>query len=407
MELGDGDSVTAAGGICVGLAKAFAGEAGSFAFGRILSAMGLGTDTSAIDAQLSQISTQIVALEAQMTGLVSQMTQIEYNGLAAPLSDIIATNTTLTSLFLNLTGVDTKNSAALATAKQAVSAELTQNIVLAPALWNQTLCGYAGVTGLIEAWNRVVQTHHTNFDVVAATAIQTQWETLDAQQALSVTYAIEYYNNAKQPDQAAAVMTTYKTNRTTQLALVLGGSAKSDSTEWTDAATKETATVVTTMSSLPPAVMLLSIDGGLMMCGTTIYGPIKRGDDEWLSDFNSSLSLLQNWIVQETGVIGTWNPPDTATLIDLLNHFGGSVGGGGADSFGTAMTTSGFTFPDGPIRLWTGLYYDSLTNHPFRNVFVDGDTWWNPSTQSDDSAMLLLARTPSADEVKRYWYPPS
>lgn len=421
----DDGLVTAATWIGGGLANALAGPVTSFAFGQMLNAIGLGENTGPVAAKLDQIITQIGVLQQTLNAFITAMSaaiaQVNYDVVAGPMDPLINANTTLAGLFQQLAQVDTNDKDAIASAKAAVNDVLNSTIALAPATWNTALCGTAGSTGVIAAWNRVAQTHYVHFGTDATNAIQQHWQFLDAQQALSAMYAVEYYNNQNNPTAAAAVISTWHTNRKAQLGLLRAMPVGSDYAKWTDPATKISTYETTSLLQFPPNCVVVPLDGAPLMCYLTICGPLAHGQvtnedsefDDNLYEIGKQIYANTLWLggLTPSGSVddGDWNPPPIPMMVDLLNYFGGSVGGSGADYFATALQNNGFSFPAGQLRLWTDAQRDSLERPediPYfsRSVFVDGDSWWNPSTDPNDTAMLLMVRRLYQREFPTYWY---
>lgn len=415
------------------LADAAAGPIGAFAFGQFLSAVGLGDDPQAdMEAMLGQILQAINALQQSINQLKSDMdaaiSQVQYDVVAAPIETLIDTNQTLLGMFNDLASASTP--AAAQTQRASIMAQMDHSIVSAPATWNNALTGVAGATGVIEAWNQVVHTHYPYFGPAAAVAIAQHWAFIDAQQAQSVMYCVEWMNN--QGDRAGALrtLTTWRDNRVAQLALLRGMPYSMDSFTYTDVdpatGTASVATINTAVKMLPANVMITSVSGGPMMYYLTLMGPIQHGDAYDLSDFNTAYQPFVDAVASATGLAGQsvqtdagnqWNVPYQGTLVEFLNDCGGNVGGGGADYFASALSDRGFTWsPQSQLRLWTDVNrlpdgtpmpdIDPMMGiGPFRSVFVDGDSWWNPSTNPGDTAWLLFQRRLNPGESDNYWYP--
>jgi hypothetical protein len=398
------------------LADAAAGPVGSFAFGQMMSAMGF-QQQDPVAAALAQISAQLAALQKSVDALTAEMnneiTQLNYDLVIAPVTALIADNQTLLGNFQTL-AQDTTDADRDAT-KATINVTLP-NMVNAPAVWNDTLCGTAGQTGVIEAWSRVVHTHCADFfGPTQSASIQQHWNFLDGQQALSVLYAVEHANSVGDSSTAANIISVWQTNRTAQLALLRGMPIGDDTFNWRDPVTNAITAVTTPVKALPPLVICKTIAGQASMVYISISGPVS------LASIDATIPTEAMYAAHYTGVglssaaaplipTDTWNVLQTQDLIEFLNACGGSVGQGADDYFIGALNAHGFMTTE-PYRLWTDVPREGGYPVPtpfgmegFRNVFVEGSGWWNPSTNPDDTAGLLLARQLDAGEADNYWY---
>lgn len=415
------------------LAGSAAGPIGAFAFGQFLSAVGLGHNPQAdMEAMLGKILQEIGALQQSINQLKSDMdqaiSQVQYDVVAAPIETLIDTNQTLLGMFNDLASAAT--SADAQAQRTAIMAQLGQSIVSAPATWNNSLVGVAGATGVIEAWNQVVHTHYPFFGPAVAVAIAQHWSFIDAQQAQSVMYCVEWMNNSGDRAGALRTLNTWRENRITQLGMLRGMPYSIDVFTYTNAdpaaGTASIESINTPVNMLPPNVVITNVSGGPMMYYLTLMGPIEHGDAYDLSDFNAAYQPLVDAVAAATARPGqsvqtddsvAWNVPYQGTLVEFLNDCGGNVGNGDADYFATALSGQGFTWsPQAQLRLWTDVNRlpdgtpmpdldPAMGMGPYRSVFVDGDSWWSPSTNPQDTAWLLFQRRLAAGESDLYWYP--
>ena len=414
------------------LADSAASAAGSFVVGQILSAIGLNTDPqAAIQAELSQILAGINQLEQDVAALKQDMdaamSQLQYSVIESRILPCINKNAALNGLFSDLAAAT--SSTDLANCKAAILLVLDETITSAPSAWNNALGSDGSATNLIQSWSQVVHLHYTFFGADASNALATHWAYLDAQQAQSVMYCVEWLN--ENGDRAGALRTLkdWRTSRTAQLALLRGMPYATDTFTYTSTDPNSTASesVSTAVLQLPTDIVIADVSGAPMMYMLTFMGPISRGDGPGLDQFdlNYVLTMTQNFTnytpfpIQgpATDVSTSWGVPYQGTLVEFLNKCGGSVGGGGADQFATALGNQGFGIPVGQqLRLWTDVNRNSDGSEvkyiagfpqmpgPFRSIFVDGDSWWSPSTNPDDSAWLLFQRRLQAGESDGYWY---
>jgi hypothetical protein len=416
------------------LAESAAGPIGAFAFGQLLSWAGLGDNSQAeMQAALNQIIQQIAVLQQSIDQLHADMeaamTQIQYDVVAQPVNALIASNETLLGLFATLAGAPADE---LADQRASIVSQMGPSIVTAPQTWHDTMTGNTGTTGIIQAWNQVVHTHYPFFDAQAANAIAQHWAYLDAHQTQSVMYCVEWMNHQGNPAGAVQTLLNWREHRIAQLGMLRGMPWSLDRYIYVDgnpdAGRPNAERIATELRSLPPGVTITSFEGAPMMYYLTLMGPIAHGNSG--SDFNSAYQECVNTVADVTDRQGQgdqvddstlWNIPSPPQMIDFLNFCGGSVGGGGADHFADALSTKNFTGAGGQqLRLWTDFMRNpdgtplTIPIMPFgrpmpmgeaRSVFVDGDSWWNPSTDPNDTAWLLFQRRLSPGEADDYWYP--
>jgi len=412
------------------LADSAASAAGSFVVGQILSAIGLDTDPqAAIQSELSAILAGINQLEQDVAALKQDMdaamSQLQYSEVESGILPWIDKNAALNGLFQDL--ATATDATGLANCKAAILDVLDGSITSAPSAWNNALGGDGTAVNLIEAWNRVVRLHYDFFGQDASLALAKHWSYIDAQQAQSIMYCVEWLNH--QGDRAGALRTLkqWRTDRTTQIGLLRGMPYPTERFVYTESDPSSTGseTVWTPVNWFPSGIVITTTSGAPMVYCLTPVGPISRGQGPGFDDFDQQYNQLTLRItgvgqIQDvsTDIPTSWNVPYQGTLVEFLNHCGGSVGGGGADYFATALANQGFNLPSGQLRLWTDVNRDSNGTPipslgpntlpsmpgPYRSIFVDGDSWWSPSTDPDDSAYLLFQRRLQPNEADNYWY---
>lgn len=305
MPLTGAAATNAAASIGENLAGWAAGPVGRFAFGQLLSATGVTTDQQgAMKAELDQIVSALAALKATIDGFMRDMqgaiSQLSYDGLVLAVSGLISKNGTLGGYFQDLAGYSLDNTAGIEGTKSLIRGALDDAIGDAPDTWHNAICGNAGTTGLIEAWSQVVHVHNAFFGPTAAGVIQSHWRYLDAQQAQSIMYCVEKLNDAGDHDGAKRVLTTWRTHRQSQLALLRGMLDGSDSFTYTnDDGTA--ATVTAGVNALPPHTTITTTSGAPMMYCLVLTGPNIRGTDQ-LEEFNTQYPHCGDYIHGLTGI---------------------------------------------------------------------------------------------------------
>ena len=427
--------------IANGLIDGATGEAGAVAMGQLLSAIGLDPGgESAVSAELGEIVAQLSALETAIADLRNQMmialTRIDYDTLAQGASDLISTNLAAARRLQDYTQATDEGE------RSAIKAAIVQmlneaQIDQAPEKWQTILCGSGGGTGLLEAWNRLVRANHPVFGPAASQALQQHWQYFDAQQALSISHCVELLHAADDGTGGGAVSPdvqrvydSWRANRGMQLQTLRGMMAEyygvhadyADQMDWIVAGQRQT--VMTPMKVLPQRAVIVEINGQLLMCYMVLRGPITRGTTR-----ADAMQMVMSYAIDAgfgTGVGGDDsfinNESDfgpysfimrgKSEMVAILNALGGAVGQD-QDRFADALQAMGFTnMPGGQLRLWADgpvAFVPAHEGNPPRDewapaVFVEGASWWNPSTNPQDSAMLMLVRNMPDSEAANYWY---
>jgi hypothetical protein len=407
------------------LADAAISQLGGIAIGQLMSVAGWDpSGQSAITGQLNTIISMLSALETAVTGLATDM---EKTVARADYDTLAQTAETLTAANLAIARRLKDYAAASAGDRPEIEADVKQlmeeaRIDQAPEIWHSTLYGDNGSTGLLAAWNRLVRDNHAIFGPDASKALQQHWEHVDGQQALGVAHCVELINAGDTSADAKkgavqAIYDSWRTNRTLQLSQLRGMMFITDDMDFVVDGAKQT--VTTPVNALPESTTIISMNGQLVMCYLTLRGPVSRGSD--LTAFRTTVSIYAydagmftdvGWddaLVNGKPGPFSWNLQSRDEMPGLLQTLGGSVGQD-QDHFADALKAQGFNFPDGQLRLWGDGTVLPPMPIPMPQewtgvVFVEGDSWWNPSTDPDDSAMVLLARPVPDAETSRYWYP--
>lgn len=416
------------------LADSAASAAGSFVIGQLMSALDMNTDPSAqILDELGQILAGIGQIEADLTALKQDMdvqfAELEYNTLIGQVTTSISSNAEITGAFSDYTNAtdDTDRT----TAKNVLKGFIVDSLDAGPSAWARVLgsSADAGPTNLIAEWSKIVYQRYPFFGADASNAMGIHWAWLDAQQAQAVLYAIEWFHRKGDSAGALRTLKQWQVDRTAQLALLRGMPYATDTFTYTDAGETNTTpvSVTTNVKSLPAGITITNIWGAPMMYDLTLRGPVRHGDGMNYDDFNTAYNVIAQSAGGSSGfptqsvstlVPTSWNVPDDNTMVQFLNACGGSVGGGGADTFEQAVLGQGFQVSTSNLMLWTDVSRNSdgspvtvergmngeYVAYPERSVFVEGSSWWNPSTDPNDEAFLLFQRNLDDGEADNYWY---
>lgn len=415
------------------LAKSAAGAAGSWAFGQIMSAAGADTTgQAAIMAKLDQINQKLDVLQSTVEqlgrDLRKSLSQLTYDLAASQVQDLIVLNTSLKVRMRQLASSSLQTAEA---AKRDVRAYLTGSLQLGMETWHAALCGLNGKTGMIEAWNRDVYAGCGGlFGWEQAVAIQQNWDYLDAQQAMTVSYFVEHLNDSGQRDLVRPTLAQWESNRAEQLVRLRGVARVWD--EWPK---PSGGTTLRALSFLPKDVLISP--------GTNRMWHLEIGPEVpqmWYNeDFSRSVlpeaqkreqmrgcggNLFQgdgdagvqhefarrraSYYGRASGNCVPWWTTEWEAVLDLMRKCGGRVGGAGGepDYFVDAMKSKGFRFPPGKVRLWTFSSRMGSDRHDPEHRFTcfrEGEEWLHPAGP-DDRAMLLFAKDLNGIETSGYWY---
>lgn len=94
--------------------------------------------------------------------------------------------------------------------------------------WHDVLTGANGQTSLIRASSRAVFKKQSIFNQRQVQIVQEYWEYFDAQQALTVSYLIDFLNATERHDETRTLISRWYRNRDAQLAEIRGCAAPID-----------------------------------------------------------------------------------------------------------------------------------------------------------------------------------
>jgi len=224
-------------GIATELVKSEFGPIGGVVFGSVLSALGLGDDTSAkldqisakldeINAKLDQVITQLNVLQASVDALRDQLREstarIDYDAAYSRVEDLISHNQTLLEIYRDI--ADPSKRDAITFNKQQFLQQVGDGVIVRGVrqLWNDSIQGLNGQTGLIEAFCRKIWSSPTAFTEKDAHSIEQHWDFLDAQQALSMMFLMEYYKAHSAGSNIPDLLKKWEANRRGQLRKLRG-----------------------------------------------------------------------------------------------------------------------------------------------------------------------------------------
>jgi len=224
-------------GIASELVKSKFGPIGGVVFGSVLSALGLGDDTSAkldqisakldeIDAKLDQVISQLNVLQSSVDAVRDQLREstarIDYDTAYGRVQELISHNQTLLEMYRDI--VDPSKRDAIAFNKQQFLQQVGDGVIVRGVrqLWNDSIQGLNGQTGLIEAFCRKVWSSPRAFTAADAHSIEQHWDFLDAQQSLSIMFLMEYYNAHGAGSNVPDLLKKWEASRRQQLTRLRG-----------------------------------------------------------------------------------------------------------------------------------------------------------------------------------------
>ncbi len=245
---GGGTSIAAAIGSSV--VKAFGNQVAQYAFGSLLSAIGINTDSSqsqAILNQLNQIESQLNAISEEINGIRTEIemgfAQVEYSQAVSLIVPLIAQTKLFTDSFkdlvaLNPTPADTPEQRAekieeITTLKGKILALFDcggGSYQAGLDTWNSAMTGVGQSSlSLIKTWSKLVYLKAKGYyGPKQAHQMQRLWDFYDAQQALMAAYIIDYYKGSGAPIRAQTTLNDWYKYRAQQLALLRGQEAYED-----------------------------------------------------------------------------------------------------------------------------------------------------------------------------------
>jgi hypothetical protein len=397
------------------LASGMAGAVASAALGQVLKLAGLDMDgQAAVLAKLDEILQRLDAIEFQVksfrASMDKQLSKLDYNVTHQSIEPLINLNAGLRRHFNSLAHTSADK---LPQAKESIRALFgSLRLDLAPETWHDALVGAGGQTGLIEAWAAAVYANHADwYGEDAARKVQRQWDYLDGQQALSVNYLIEHYNDQGLTELARDTLAQWHENRVQQVRLLRG--MLRDSLAWR--AIDRAGQVIEgrfALNHLPEHIAISPATR--IMWLIVISTPVRM--DRSKAAFQQEVDRYAATAFALTGVGGDEAPPanrwrlyDSPAILQLLKDCGGTVGGRASDPdiFAQALRNHGFsTYND--QRLWTANDFQMPAPIPIygRTAFVEGQSWWHYQRDPDATASLLLGRDLAPGEDAHYWYVP-
>jgi hypothetical protein len=433
--------------IATSIASSFGKQAATLAFGQIMGAIGIDTSgTAAIQQALNQILGDLDALKSELDTVLQKIeigfSKAAYTAAKTAALDLIARNRHLVEAMkvlvaLNPTPQDTPQQradklTAIATQKDHIYSLFDPFYFAALEKWNLLIQGGVGDDiSLIKTWSALSYATATNYyGKEQAIGMQNLWDYIDAQQALTVSFLVDYYTShtPTNPAQAQATLATWYRYRVQQLGLLRGQARRSDNFSESGGS----GTIKQRTTALPNCLPLNTIvmkplndivsDSTVAMWLLDLYGPIGESaaacSDEDIT--NGTYSAVQAAISKtgrgSSGLYGRWGRPTNFAFKALCNTLGGSVGNGGPDTFANAMSGAGFVFkPGSPTRIWSGEGVFQGGRAGVRSdIWVDGSTWSHdppipksPACTWPDgqrSAMILLARNALPSQGEYYWW---
>ena len=351
------------------LAEGALSDGASFGLGQVLSLMGVDVSgLGEVNAKLDEIIDRLKKLQASIDDLSkylhNALSQLSYDLAIQPLDPLIAANDTLKQRFKDLLALTDQKQ--IDQMKKLITDIIHNDLLEALATWNNCLMGGANQTSVIKAWGTAVYTHYNPvFGPAAAQSIQAQWDFVDAQQALSVMYLVEYYNEQGLPESAYNTINEWQQNRKAQLSLLCATTQTMDSTytlnKGSDGKVFQTWAVFA-LRSLPPGIIKV---GDLFWSQNIV---LQLPMLWWLfyhNDPATGFAIQPQLIGGETG----WCVPPLSVLEDFLSKINAQIGQS-HDHFADAVNAAGFKSSTGALvrSLWFWEYYAN----PFRYSINDG-----------------------------------
>jgi hypothetical protein len=264
-----------------------------------------------------------------------------------------------------------------------------------PQTWHSALTGDAGQTSLIAAISRTARDSCGGlYGPQAAAQMQAQWEYLDAQQALTMAWYVNYLNDSGQSEFVMKTLRGYAGRRLEQTKLLRG--VKDRDVEVLTEAGDTLVPTRTPLSCLPAGTTVQTDNRFVWWLDVGEMLPEEYQSDKVTLD-----------IVQRTGLgalagprnvaYSNWQLSSKDEFAALVKLCGGSIGGDN-DYFADAMRSRGFIFPPEGARI-----FSSREGSGFPVVFVDGAGWdGHPDSSTRASSLWRLAVGP--DVTARYWY---
>lgn len=410
-----------AGGIALSIGQSLAsgaiGSIGSFAFGSIMSAMGVDLNgQGAMNAKLDAILAKLDELQNSVTALTrfieAEDAQIEYDTAYASVQPLIDANKTLSGHYSDLLKLDPKAHAGQVISKIGDIERLINDPTYLRGVetWHNALSGLNGQTSLLRAWGKAVfhEPSASIFDQTQAGKIQSRWDAFDAQQALTVAYLVDHYNSKLIPEPATAqrILAQWWGNRQVQLQALRGCVKKVD--VFPQAHDGNIVNVTTNLVFMPDT-MVYSRQSNCMWC-TVPYGPLDFSNTE-PGILNFIVARAENDAASRTNTAG-WFLPSQDELYHFAQECGGHFGFG-TDLFTAEMNSHGFKIPDGAqlaSNCRAAFRYLPRTNDPATrgpqvklSVFCDVLNQYGTSGREFPTHAYLLLKRP-LNSGESYWY---
>ena len=396
------------------LAKGAVGAVGAYALGQILSVAGFDmSGQAAMMGKLNEIIDRLKVLQQSVdqlrATLLKTLSKLSYDVAVGQVQPLIDLNGTLTDSYAALLRAAPGE---VDGARADILALTDATLLKGPRTWHNALVGGSGQTGLIEAWGRDVFNAHAKWYAAdAARAMQTQWNYLDAQQAMTVNFLVEHLNATHQRAKAIETLRQWHRNRGEQAAK-LRGMVDAVLPYATIGADGQIVTGGFGVRHLPPYVAI-SVPTNIMWC-LVVGAPVAQGADE--AAFQREIAGDIAAVTTNTGVGAPetfgqatenfWQILGNDEIIAMMKECGGDVGGG-ADHFEMAMRARGFVFPEDHVRIWTNDARDFAMFGPplrIRTAMVENESWWHYNPDPTARAMVLLGRRLAPGEADNYWY---
>jgi hypothetical protein len=411
------------------LGKGALSYVGGQAFGQILVLAGVDSGQAEMSRKLDQILAELADLRTAVDKLATDLQKVGadvmYDVSVTGVLGLINVNTTLNDAFRTLLMAEPEEQLKI---RESITSEL-EKLTTGGATWDNCLRGGSGQTGLIEGWGRKVRANSADwFSPGSASAIQSQWDYYDAQQALTVAYLVELHNLREEPTMARRALETWSENRKLQLGMLRGTLRHEEKVieSWMDVRIEPgqellinngasklpvkncTSTSVTVrapnwtpmrLNFLPPNTAI-HISSHTMWC-LTIGEEVNAQDVEHCGRFGylgiachtDDLTGLAGWRLQSYYKI-------KPTLF-------ARAGINDVSNFHDGLTALGFVFPAhqaARINLWTLDSSEYVTGEfrAYRGSIKQPGGWDNPWGDLHDMGNVLLGRDVGASEMPRY-----
>jgi hypothetical protein len=401
------------------VASAFGKQVGTLAFGSIVSAIGIDTDSSsaqsaAILNQLNQISTQLTALASEVQSIRTEIevgfAEQAYTNAVGLVLGLITQTKHMTDSFSDLVALipastDTPEEKSykrqrILDMKAHINQLFAQDGYFGGLdTWNAVMTGIADSNlSLIKTWSKLVYVKaNAWYGVRQARKVQKLWDYYDAQQALMASYLIDYYHATGLYVTARTTLSNWYRNRAQQLALLRGQVVSEDRFQMNDGNGVVTTKVTPLNNALPQNVIILKPANNVL----TDYAAsmwclklVRYGNPDGV--ILGMAGLIANTIADtKTSVYAKrtfqtgWALPTNAAIVMLGNTIGADIVASDdhVNHFQDALLQAGFSFvnPNGsalpnPISLLSGQGTFEQAQPPYRagvynDIYIEGQAW--------------------------------